>query len=210
MSNEQLQEYESQLSEIEELLHDDPTDESLLKLKSDLVELIALTKNDISDMTHDRESIVETDSCGKDPLSSNLEVDNHPISQSTGKVDSEVASQDVKSLPTASNEEPARKKLKKLKDFEIPPHLQILDTDTEQEKNKKRRTLKTLKSKHREKQKEYESTKKQTSWQNFAKKGNKIGASSIFATQDGVHSKVGVVSGGSGMTEFQERKRHTY
>jgi len=43
---DQLAEYESQLSEINQLLEDSPDDEGLLKLKDDLVELIQLTKEE--------------------------------------------------------------------------------------------------------------------------------------------------------------------
>lgn len=43
---EQLAEYESQLSEINQLLEESPDDEGLLKLKDDLVELIQLTKEE--------------------------------------------------------------------------------------------------------------------------------------------------------------------
>lgn len=245
MSSEQLQEYQSQLKDIEDLLVDDPTDESLLKLKADLVELIALTMEDSAEQQDANSATITTtivhhhppgkvSVCANDTIESTEDV--HDMEQHAIKIKSTMtlASTDTTlTTPATSAEpladlvhhkeeemipgaaviaagEPQRKKLKKLKEFEIPSHLQILETDTEKEKTKKKRALKSLKSKHREKQREYESTKKQQSWQSFNKKTNKKSNDSIFATQDGVNSKVGVVSGGSGMTEFQERKRHKY
>eukprot|EP00568_Trieres_chinensis_P002393 CAMPEP_0183298820 /NCGR_PEP_ID=MMETSP0160_2-20130417/5730_1 /TAXON_ID=2839 ORGANISM="Odontella Sinensis, Strain Grunow 1884" /NCGR_SAMPLE_ID=MMETSP0160_2 /ASSEMBLY_ACC=CAM_ASM_000250 /LENGTH=54 /DNA_ID=CAMNT_0025460937 /DNA_START=93 /DNA_END=253 /DNA_ORIENTATION=+ len=43
-ASEQLAEYESQLSDVKEMLMTDPTDPSLLKLRDDLTELIELTR----------------------------------------------------------------------------------------------------------------------------------------------------------------------
>ena len=241
MSSEQLQEYQSQLQDIEALLEDDPTDESLLKLKSDLVELIALTMEDVAEQPDGASEIIITTlphspsvavtACANDTTTeSAVDVNGTQQQEQHGEVNTTTTTilasemsgvvQDneegvlfgaavTAAAPAVSPAEPQRKKLKKLKEFEIPAHLQILETDTEKEKNKKKRTLKSLKSKHREKQREYESTKKQQSWQSFTKKTKKSN-DSIFATHDGVNSKVGVVSGGSGMTEFQERKRHKY
>lgn len=98
--------------------------------------------------------------------------------------------------------------------FEIPTHLVPLESDTEAERNKKRRAIKTLKSKWRERLKESTTTKKQKSWQDFVGKGKKkrkkgvsnVGGS-IFKTEDGVNARVGVIGSGKSMTEFGERKR---
>jgi len=93
--------------------------------------------------------------------------------------------------------------------FEIPQHLLPLSSDTEAERTRKRRTIKALKSKFRSKQKSAETEVKQKSWQDFMSKGKKkkggviggpvVGSStgrSIFATEDGINAKVGVISGG--------------
>jgi survival-of-motor-neuron-related-splicing factor 30 len=190
----QLEEYETQLAEIEELLLADPTDESLLKLKSDLVELIALTKQESDgDTAHD---IPE----GAVPSAAVT-----AAATATNEVEVAAATFAVTATTEEGNEEPAKKKLKKVKEFEVPKHLEILDTDTEKEQNRKKRAIKALKNKHREKQRDYESTKKQQSWQNFAKKTG--GKTSIFSTKEGSNAKVGVVSGGS-LTEYDQRKRH--
>jgi len=103
---------------------------------------------------------------------------------------------------------PAKKKAKKLKEFEVPKHLIPLDTDTETERNRKRRALKAMKSKYREKKKEVESDQKQKSWQSFQKKTKHVKDRSMFATNAN-DSKVGVVTSGRHLTSFDERKRHT-
>jgi survival-of-motor-neuron-related-splicing factor 30 len=213
MSSDQLQEYQSQLADIEELLEDDPTDESLLKLKADLVELISLTQEETGEPEERPKMMAVVEVFPTDT------VDRLPVSDAEGttrsQTDTTTTTTTTATKPALSDTdavgavhgEPARKKLKKVKEFEIPAHLQILDTDTEKEKNKKKRTLKSLRSKHREKQREYESTKKQRSWQSFNKKASKkSGTSSIFATREGVHSKVGVVSAIGGITESQVSK----
>lgn len=58
-SDEQLSEYQSQLSDIESLLADSPNDDSLLKLKSDLLELIELTKEQVSQQSTDENILGE-------------------------------------------------------------------------------------------------------------------------------------------------------
>lgn len=57
-----LEEYQSQLSDIELLLAESPEDESLLKLKSDLLELIELT----AEQDQEQEGIVENDAIDND------------------------------------------------------------------------------------------------------------------------------------------------
>jgi len=116
---------------------------------------------------------------------------------------------DATTTPTesAAAAAPPKKKLK-IKDFEIPEHLKPKEGDTEAETNKKRRAVKKLKNKWREKKKEVESTQKQQSWQSFQSK-KKRKDKSIFATQEGSNARVGVISANS-MTEFGERKRHKH
>jgi hypothetical protein len=100
-------------------------------------------------------------------------------------------------------------KKKKVKDFVLPDHLIPTDDDTDAERNKKRRSAKSLKNKYRHEKKEIESSNKQKSWQSFQKKtvGKKSDDSSIFATKEGVNDRVGVVSK-KHLTEFGARKRH--
>jgi hypothetical protein len=130
---------------------------------------------------------------------------------------------------TPSTEKKTKKKKKAEDDanavldtqFELPSHLVPLESDTPAQRLKKQRTAKALKSKFREKQKEAEHAKRQNDWKSFATKaggkkrkgvgGGVVGNASIFSTEDGVHARVGVISGGGGrtMTNFVDpNKRH--
>jgi survival-of-motor-neuron-related-splicing factor 30 len=208
--DDQLTEYESQLADIEEVLQASPEDESLLALKRDLVELISLTKagsTATATVISDPELYVETSDQAE--TQRDEDDDDEPTKVvttadvSSAGVEVEAAAAAAEPVQQASN-----KKIQNIKDFEVPAHLVPLETDTEADKNKKRRAIKTLKSKWREKKKEFESSKKQQTWQNFQQK-KKRKDKSIFATQDGDNAKTGVISGGS-MTEFGAKKRYKH
>jgi hypothetical protein len=173
-SSNQISEYETQLADIQELLKASPDDAALLSLKTDLEELLDLTRASLAHALPETESLLVT----------------------ANAVESSILSPVQETIPEAVAD---TKKLKKVKDFEVPEHLKPLETDSEQEKNKKYRAVKALKNKWRERRKEVESAKKQQSWQSFqTKKKRKLPADSIFATHDGSRS----------MTEFGQRKRH--
>lgn len=209
-----LEEYEAQLAEVEELLEASPEEdhESLLKLKTDVLELIALTKADVADDGREEGQQEQNPSDGYTDTSPSPPVKEE--TEESAQTDSAAATISEEKAPAVAAKKPSSTssggKLKKVKDFEVPTHLQPHETDTEGERNKKRRAVKTMKSKWREKKKNYESDKKQQSWQNFNTKSKKRKKEkSIFATQDGTNSKVGVVSGGS-LSEIQHRKRHKH
>jgi hypothetical protein len=199
--DDQLQEYENQLADIEELLQATPDDESLLALKNDIIELITLTKAGPSSEDHgDTEYPTRLTSY---PAGSASQQDDDEVEAHKNANTSITAiSIEVTQLPEK------KKKLQNIKDFEIPAHLLPNENDSEAEKNKKWRAIKALKSKWREKRKEFDSSKKQQTWQNFQQK-KKQKDKSIFATQDGENAKTGVISGGI-MTEFGARKRHKH
>lgn len=100
---------------------------------------------------------------------------------------------------------------------EIPESLQILPTDTEEEKARKRKKIKIIKNQNRFKKKDMETNSKKATWQNFVAKSQKkkkkgmsggvVRKRSMFATPDGVDGKVGVIGSGRGMTEFDESLR---
>jgi len=133
----------------------------------------------------------------------------------------------VRKSEDVSTQSPEKKKKKKKKKeqqlaakFELPSHLVPLESDTPAQKLKKQRTAKALKSKFREKLSIAEHAKRQNEWTSFAEGGNgkkrKGGLAmtgkkknSIFSTEDGVSSRVGVISGGGGrkMTDFEGKKR---
>jgi len=202
-SQQQLQEYESQLADVQELLKASTDDASLLTLQSDLQELINITRQTLNaaageEMTPSHQEETSTVAVAKAPPT-DLAPQN--------VVESTSDTQEVDTQP-ATAEEPPKKKLKKMKEFEVPKHLIPLDTDSEAEKNRKRRAIKALKSKWREQKKGVEAEKKKNSWQSFQKK-KKIKDKSIFSTTTDVDAKVGVVAAsGRQLAESGQRKRH--
>ena len=249
---EQLAEYESQLADIEALLEADPSDESVQKLRADLVELIALTKSELASAaagagtTGDDEAAAGSaaaSSAGDTGEALELPPPPVPVPDSVPaavaavaavpeqyQIPATVGDGGATAAPTTEEAAAAlakaeKKKKKKKKDaaiseFEIPERLQPLPSDTDAERKKKTRAIKALKSKHREKTKEVETAQKQRSWQDFVSGGKKkkkrkgvAGEGSIFATEDGVQARTGVVGGGGGrgtVSGFDDRKRHKH
>jgi len=224
-SGKELEEYECQLLEVNELIAADPDDGSLFKLKEDLEELISITRSDLADAKLGSKTEQIEVSGGKEGIPAqkspaNAETGMEPAYENMeNTLSSLVEAQPLQSETAESKKQPKTKLSKKTPTkFEIPEHLFPLDTDTERERNSKRRTLKALKSKWRERVKEAAGLERQKSWQSFIcsgsstkKKGKKRALNnpndSIFRTNDGVHAKVGVIGSGKGMTEFGERKR---
>ena len=245
---EQLQEYESQLENVKQLLEASPEDESLESLKSDLEELVALTRSALVNAGEDLNDAAPNDAADSEgskstPPSIEEQTGEALESTSTGvpSIDDAVSGggaggifdEELPQLSASQQQEELLKKAKKKKKssdqqsvkevFELPSHLIVLDTDTDAERNKKRRTAKALKNKWREKKKEMESNSRQASWQTFQKKNSKNGkrkqygggggvgdGSTIFSTQEGsLNDRVGVISKKQ-MTSYDSRKRHKY
>jgi survival-of-motor-neuron-related-splicing factor 30 len=218
--DEQLAEYKSQLSDIELLLADSADDESLLKLKSDLLELIQLTEDQQEDgeeglehSSHNHDEgdgddnvteAVEEELPTQQGENQNLKVGAATVATDDGTLtNASIATETSTAIAAAAAKSKASlKKSKKLvsKPFEIPSHLIPLDSDTDAERKRKKRTLRALKSQYKSTQKAVESELKQNSWQDFQKKTKKKrkGASrgeSIFKTEDGVAARTGVITG---------------
>lgn len=208
-SPDETQEYTSQLADVEELLKESPNDESLLSLKSDLLELLKISGGGASDATTTSPAANEPPS---EPIAADSALDQalkNAVGNSIGHGETQLTTVDAavaESKPTPSVPQAEKKKKKVKAEFEIPKHLEISESDTTAEKNKKKRAIKALKSKWKESVKEAASEKKQQSWQSFQKK-RKIKDDSIFKT--GNTGAVGVVSvAGRKLTDFEDRKRH--
>lgn len=102
---------------------------------------------------------------------------------------------------------------------EIPKWCETKETDDEKTKSRKRKLLKSYKSKIRFQQMDLEQKKKQQDWHSFVKgKGSKKKAGfftgrkkeSMFKVPEEVGGKVGVVGSGKGMTDYQKRARHEF
>lgn len=205
-ATEQLREYEGQLAEVTTLLADSPTDESLLALQRDLLELIGIAKAEV-------QPTALTGNAFDEALRAAVGNSVDDKASSGGNNAMVAASSSVPlaatttTKPTATKEPPKKKSSKVKAEFEVPKHLVIGDSDSTAERNRKRRAVKALKNKWKESVKEAQSDKKQKSWQSFQKK-KKIKGTSMFQTGD---NAVGVVSAaGRQLTEFEERKRHKH
>lgn len=249
VSLEQIAEYESQLAGIEGLLEESPGDESLLELKRDMEELLALSRaagvaagasggggandDDDDDGEHeddDDEHEEEGDAAlsvrerfvnalWAAPVAAEAEAEaaaQAGVARGALAFPDEEAEGGDNAPDGGGKKKPGGARKEKIRDFVLPPHLVPNETDTEAERNKKRRAAKALKNKWRLKKKEAESANRQKSWQSFQKKTGKrdasaagAGAGSIFATKEGVADRVGVVSTKQ-LTEFDARKRHKH
>jgi len=88
----------------------------------------------------------------------------------------------------------------------IPKSLKILPTDSEEERQAKKKRIHIIKSQTRLKKREEERKEKKSAWQEFTSKGSKPGATttakreSIFRSPDSVEGKVGVTGSGKPLT----------
>jgi len=204
----QLSEYQSQLSDIELLLAESPDDESLLKLKSDLIELIQLTEQDSSDgigLSDNKEGEEHKNEIRADVSSvqqEQPELQNHQQQKDSSTI--AATGTDATSVKSKSSLKKSKKILSK--PFEIPPHLIPLDSDTDAEKKRKKRAVKALKAQYKATRKTVESEVKQQSWQDFNRKNKrkKLEGESIFKTEDGIGARTGVITG-SVQVKGQER-----
>ncbi|CAI5725312.1 unnamed protein product [Peronospora farinosa] len=104
------------------------------------------------------------------------------------------------------------------KPIKIPENLQILPSDTEAEKDRKRKRMRAIKSLNRHKNIDNERNIKQHDWKAFQYKAKKKGikkgvsgvlskrGSSMFASPETVHGRVGVVGSDQGMTNFLDAR----
>jgi hypothetical protein len=230
---DEIEEYKGQLADVEGLLKESPNDASLLSLKRDLMELLEVSGGTSALRTaeadeEDEEQAEQEDEAqqhGTPAHETTASLADNALDQAlrnaVGSIGGEAAllsaaaaavvpEPDVHNnkKPMAAAPAAAAAKKKKVKtEFEIPNHLEINESDTTAEKNKKKRAIKALKSKWKESVKEAESEQKQKSWQSFQKKRN-VKGDSIFKTGD---TAVGVVSAaGRKLTDFEDRKRHKH
>lgn len=91
--------------------------------------------------------------------------------------------------------------------------------DDEKTKQKKKKLVKSFKSKQRFQQMDTEQKHKADAWKSFiggkgakTKSGFMTGRKkgSMFSVEEGSEAKVGVVGSGKGMTQYGKRKRHEF
>ncbi|KAL7557113.1 hypothetical protein ACA910_002402 [Epithemia clementina (nom. ined.)] len=233
----ELEQQQQQLLEIEQLLEAAPNDQTLLDLKTDLLELIAVTTANSGKIPVAEASPLPVEDAGTSTNPSDEKPDpgSHDEAQISGwsAISSEQSKRPLEDISGVAQEEhvpanvagvapeddqvdtqqerPHKKKKSSAppKEFVIPPHLQPDEKDSNAEANRKKRAIKALKNQWRTQRKEQEAYQKQKSWQDFQKrgKGSSSASSSIFSTSTDANAKVGVV-GGRNMTDFASRKRH--
>jgi survival-of-motor-neuron-related-splicing factor 30 len=100
--------------------------------------------------------------------------------------------------------------------YRIPEHLKVLPSDSEQDRLRKRRRVKGLKQKLKQREADESRDSSKNSWQAFQSKGAKrrvagsmkgVRKASIFAAPTTVDGRVGVTGSGQDMTEFGGRKK---
>ncbi len=250
----QLQTYKEQFQAVEQALKQEPENESLLKLKADLIDVINLTEDLLKIK---RTSVKEISKESKEISTSSPTVakkaqvgggtvaasasHNKESQFSVGDKCRARYSEDglwyealIDQVPTNSEEKylitfveygtqahlapdeiaPATDdtaiNTKKRKDKEedsgivIPKSLKILPTDSEEERQAKKKRIHIIKSQSRLKKREEERSTKKNAWQEFtAKAGSKSNPAkreSIFRSPDSVEGKVGVTGSGKPLT----------
>jgi survival-of-motor-neuron-related-splicing factor 30 len=99
----------------------------------------------------------------------------------------------------------------------IPASLTIQPSDSAEERERKKKRVKAIKSANRQKRIEKEKNQSAQSWQKFINKkasskavsgfsSGKKNKKSMFATPDTIDGKVGVINSGQGITEVNDRK----
>ncbi|EGN98779.1 hypothetical protein SERLA73DRAFT_181413 [Serpula lacrymans var. lacrymans S7.3] len=232
MEKMDLETYQVQLSQVELALRTDPTNTELSSLRSELEELIRLTKEALSQAEgssraeHSRKAAVSLPthalSAGNECLAKySGDGSWYParITSVGGSAEKPVYSIVFKGYNTTEL-------LKGHEIKPIPPNYQeklppsssnkrkLTKVEEEERERKKKKNEKKVEAKAA---KAKEQTQKQATWQKFAKKSEKKGlhiagvaGTSIFKTPDNPLGKVGVTGSGKGMTEITSRIKHKF
>ena len=226
-----LQEYETQLAEIEEMLSASPDDASLLALKADLLELISATLGTTTQVAatqqqEEDETVSEEETATANESQEQQDKEEEPAALQWSAVEKEEEDKKQQRQPSESSSDfqpaenladdaaaskPKKKKKKSSSEtdvFTIPADLQIRpDADNKFQVQRKKKAIAALRKQHEARTADRTAAAKQQSWQAFAqkKKGKKKNASSMFQTD--TTARVGVV-GQRRMTKFEGPKKH--
>ncbi|KZV71299.1 hypothetical protein PENSPDRAFT_664468 [Peniophora sp. CONT] len=232
MSQKDLETYEVQLSQVDEALTVDPDNAELTSLRSELKELIELTRASIAESEAAASSRAEAShkasistpthkwSAGDDCLAK-YSGDNswYPARITSvggssqkpvysivfkGYNSTEIVDASVlKALPPNYMQSAAYANKRKLTPGEEE------ERERKKRKNEKKLEVRAAKAK--------EQNQKQQTWQKFAKKADKKGVhiagtsgTSIFKTPDNPTGRVGVTGSGKGMTEYSQMGKHKF
>ncbi|KAF8521471.1 hypothetical protein JB92DRAFT_1800037 [Gautieria morchelliformis] len=229
MDKKELETYQVQLSQVEVALATDPANTGLASLRSELKELIDLTKAAIAQAEapkpetrkHAVSAAVAPDYAAGDEILAKYSGDGswYParVTSVGGSSDNRVYSVVFKGYnntelltatalkrlpPSYGNLAPSSSKRKLSKEDEE-------EREKKKKKNEKKIEIRAQKAK--------EQLSKQATWQKFTKKAEKKGVNiagvsgtSIFKTPDNPHGRVGVTGSGKGMTDYATRNKHVF
>lgn len=103
--------------------------------------------------------------------------------------------------------------------WKLPETLIVQPTDTDKQRELKRRKIHQLKSEQRKEREDIQMAQRQNSWMKFKNKAStksKTGfmtgkqKESIFRVPDAIEGRVGVMNSGQGMTTFVDKQKFTY
>lgn len=106
-----------------------------------------------------------------------------------------------------------------MSEFKIPENLKVLPNDSLEERNRKRKKLKHLKQRFKNRLIEKDLRGKMGKWSNFNKNAKVKGkghfmvrknTKSIFQTPDTIEGKVGVMNSGKGMTKYARKEKFMF
>ncbi|KAI8071724.1 hypothetical protein BC940DRAFT_330943 [Gongronella butleri] len=250
MSQSEVEQYQFQLDQVELALVDSPDDEELLKLKGDLLELIALTtqfdkgeeESAVQDETKaeqpPKQQQAQQAQTSKIPAPTALKTQQYHVGQEV-KAKWSQDGNFYRAIITAIGgaDQVFSVRFKGYKDIEVVPVTDIQPLEKDQRRGifenikgvpssaspspspapKRAASDDTKPKKDTKKQKKaHVADVKKNAWLNFATKDKKgkrksaINTKSIFRTPDSLDSKVGVVGSGRGMTDYQQRGKHSF
>ncbi|KAI0274645.1 hypothetical protein BC834DRAFT_815139 [Gloeopeniophorella convolvens] len=232
MEKEDLETYQAQLSQVELALAADPDNAELASLRSELQELINLTKTVISQAESAALSSKSAETSRKanitqqtvkwsagDECLAKFSGDGawYParINSVAGSAEKRVYSIVFKGYNTTEQVEASALKSLPPNYNQAPSTKRKAKEDEDEEKERKRK--KNEKKLEVRAAKAKEQVAKQASWQKFAKKSEKKGVhiagvagTSIFKTPDNPLGRVGVTGSGKGMTDYQAKGKHKF
>ncbi|KAJ7169950.1 hypothetical protein C8R46DRAFT_896359 [Mycena filopes] len=229
-----LETYQVQLSQVDLAISSDPENTELVSLRSELKELIELTKAAIAGQAEvatsskaESSSRKNTSSASADKWAAGDEClakysgdgSWYParITSVGGSTDNRVYNVVFKGYNTTEQVKPSEVKSMPANHAFVAPasnKRKLTKAEEDEREKKKKKNEKKVEAKAA---KAKEQTAKQATWQKFAKKSEKKGVhiagvagTSIFKTPDNPLGRVGVTGSGKGMTEVASQSKHVF
>ncbi|KAJ7110145.1 hypothetical protein C8R44DRAFT_743425 [Mycena epipterygia] len=233
MEKADLETYQVQLSQVDLAISSDPGNAELVELRSELKELIELTKSALAAQTEVASSSkaessrkntsstpAHTWSAGDECLAKySGDGSWYParITSVGGSADNRVYSVVFKGYNTTEQVKSSEVKSMPANHAFVAPASNKRKLSKAEEEERERKKKKNEKKVEAKAAKAKEQTAKQATWQKFAKKSEKKGVhiagvagTSIFKTPDNPLGRVGVTGSGKGMTEVATQAKHKF